>query len=76
MQPSVGGGPIPWLRLVWSQSSCLRGSTDYVRSLAMIAAEEGHKDHRDHGHGHDTHGHTHGLVDPSISSNERGLWAV
>jgi len=37
---------------------------------------EGHKDDHDHGHGHDGHGHTHGFVDPSISSNERGLWAV
>ncbi len=39
-------------------------------------ATEGHKDDHDHGHGHDGHGHTHGFVDPSISSNERGLWAV
>ena len=42
----------------------------------------GHKhDHQPHeGHGHvdsaHGHGHTHGFVDPSISSNERGLWAV
>ncbi len=43
-------------------------------------------DHGDH-HGHDNvrvqarvdtgaHGHTHGSVDPSISTNERGIWAV
>jgi cation diffusion facilitator family transporter len=31
---------------------------------------------RYHGHGQEGHGHTHGFVDPSISSNERGLWAV
>jgi cation diffusion facilitator family transporter len=31
---------------------------------------------RDHEHGHGGHGHTHGFVDASISSNERGLWAV
>lgn len=30
---------------------------------------EGHNDH----HGHD---HTHGAVDPSIASSERGIWAV
>jgi cation diffusion facilitator family transporter len=29
-----------------------------------------------HGHAREGHGHTHGFVDPSISSNERGLWAV
>lgn len=27
----------------------------------------------DHGHGHD---HSHGVVDPSIATSERGLWAV
>jgi cation diffusion facilitator family transporter len=41
--------------------------------------------HRDphqggHDHGHDQgrggHGHSHGMVDPSLLSNERGLWAV
>ena len=44
---------------------------------------DAHKSHDAHGasdsdsHGkHGAHGHTHGTVDPSISSNERGLWAV
>ena len=36
--------------------------------------------HDDHGHGHDhgggAHGHTHGTIDPSILSTDRGLWAV
>src|SRR5262249_8374643 len=43
--------------------------------------------HRNHGHGHEQghrhghdhkpgHGHRHGVVDPSIASSERGLWAV
>lgn len=22
------------------------------------------------------HGHTHGVIDPSLSSNERGIWAI
>lgn len=38
-----------------------------------------HHDHGDdhsEGHGHSGHGHTHGRVDPSLMSNERGLWAV
>jgi cation diffusion facilitator family transporter len=34
----------------------------------------------DHGHGHlhnhAKHGHTHGLVDPSITTSERGIWAI
>ena len=28
------------------------------------------------GHDHDEHGHTHGAVDPSITSSDRGIWAV
>jgi cation diffusion facilitator family transporter len=32
---------------------------------------------QEHGtHEHGSHGHTHGDVDPSLLSNERGLWAV
>jgi cation diffusion facilitator family transporter len=30
----------------------------------------------DHQHGHEEHGHTHGSVDPSIATSERGMWAV
>ncbi|MBI4302452.1 MAG: cation transporter [Chloroflexi bacterium] len=30
----------------------------------------------DHLHKHDTHGHTHGVVDPSIITTQRGMWAV
>jgi len=34
-----------------------------------------------HGHDHDGddaggHGHTHGVIDPSLSSSERGVWAI
>src|SRR5438093_13407938 len=35
--------------------------------------------HHGHGHSHDHkhgHGHRHGLIDPSIASSARGLWAV
>jgi cation diffusion facilitator family transporter len=41
--------------------------------------EHGHHEHGDHEHGdHERggHGHTHGSVDPSISTSERGIWAV
>ena len=34
------------------------------------------RDDNSHARGHDEHGHTHGYVDPSISANERGIWAV
>jgi cation diffusion facilitator family transporter len=30
----------------------------------------------DHQHEHEEHGHTHGAVDPSIATSERGMWAV
>src|ERR671915_504374 len=30
----------------------------------------------DHRHGHEEHGHTHGAVDPSVATSERGIWAV
>ena len=37
-------------------------------------------DHRNHshgdGHGHGKHGHTHGAIDPSITTSERGIWAI
>src|SRR5256885_2043516 len=33
--------------------------------------------HHSHGHSHEhAAGHAHGVVDPSIASNERGLWAI
>jgi cation diffusion facilitator family transporter len=30
----------------------------------------------DHNHGHDGHDHIHGIVDPTIISTERGIWAI
>jgi Co/Zn/Cd efflux system component len=31
----------------------------------------------DHGHRHDgNHSHSHGIIDPSITTSDRGLWAV
>lgn len=32
--------------------------------------------HHEHDHGKDTHVHTHGAVDPSILTTQRGIWAV
>jgi cation diffusion facilitator family transporter len=31
---------------------------------------------QDHQHGHEEHRYTHGAVDPSIATSERGMWAV
>ena len=33
----------------------------------------------DHGHGHDHeggHAHTHGVIDPTIATTARGIWAI
>jgi divalent metal cation (Fe/Co/Zn/Cd) transporter len=32
-----------------------------------------HQDHLPHDH---AEGHTHGIIDPSIATSERGLWAI
>ena len=36
---------------------------------------DGGHDHPHHGHG-GAHGHTHGIIDASITATERGVWAV
>jgi cation diffusion facilitator family transporter len=38
-------------------------------------AGHGH-DHGNHDHGGAGHGHTHGVIDPSLSSTDRGIWAI
>src|SRR5215207_3840405 len=40
--------------------------------MAHESSEEHNHDH----HAHGDHGHTHGAVDPSIATSERGIWAV
>jgi Co/Zn/Cd efflux system component len=36
-----------------------------------------HDHSHDHGHSHDgNHSHSHGIIDPSITTSDRGLWAV
>ncbi len=37
---------------------------------------EKHGDHGEHDDASGGHGHTHGAIDPSITTTERGLWAV
>jgi cation diffusion facilitator family transporter len=42
-----------------------------------MAQDKNESRHRhDHHHDHEDHGHTHGAVDPSIVTSERGIWAV
>lgn len=38
----------------------------------------GHGHSHGHGHGHDDdhHGHTHGVIDATIATTERGIWAI
>src|SRR5215218_2956775 len=42
----------------------------YLISMARNAGEAAHH------HDQEDHGHTHGAVDPSIATSERGIWAV
>ena len=62
----------------------------FVRFLVWLGFRQlsrGHHDeHNQHGHdhghdhdharGHGRHVHTHGVVDPSITTSERGIWAI
>ena len=49
------------------------GVEDKIVSVTGTHDEE----HRhDHHHGHGEHGYVHGAVDPSITTSERGIWAV
>src|SRR5215218_8792782 len=41
-----------------------------------MAPEHGHHNDDHHDHDEGGHGHTHGAVDPSIATSERGIWAV
>ena len=35
-----------------------------------------HHDREDYTHGHRHHGHTHGAVDPTLLTTQRGIWAI
>ena len=54
-----------------------------LRAAAMRLGLMGHADeakHHHHGHGHHhgpgEHGHTHGVIDATIATTERGIWAI
>src|SRR6478672_5819535 len=36
---------------------------------------QGHREHDHHGHDH-AYGHKHGVVDPTIATTDRGIWAI
>ena len=38
--------------------------------------DHGHAHGGSHGHGGGRHAHTHGVVDPTITTSERGIWAI
>ncbi len=35
-----------------------------------------HHAHKGHNHGPGDHGHTHGVIDPTIATTDRGIWAI
>src|SRR5215212_2569105 len=44
-----------------------------IASMTRARSEE----HRhDHNHGRGGHSHTHGAVDPTVTTSERGIWAI
>lgn len=44
--------------------------------LGFGGRDTAHGDGHDHDGGAGGHGHTHGVIDPSLSSSERGIWAI
>jgi cation diffusion facilitator family transporter len=49
---------------------------EYVKEWLGFSGQNVHR-HAGHGHDHGgKHGHTHGVIDPSLSSSERGIWAI
>ncbi|HKH03438.1 MAG TPA: cation transporter, partial [Bradyrhizobium sp.] len=42
----------------------------------QLAGGYGHDHAHDHHGSAGHHGHTHGIVDPTIATSERGIWAV
>jgi len=54
-------------------------SDSSIQNRVIVAdAQPGpdHHHHHHHHHPHGGHGHTHGAIDPSIATSDRGLWAV
>ena len=51
-----------------------------IKEWLGFGGQDQHIGHgHEHGHSHASaagHGHTHGVIDPSLSSSERGVWAI
>jgi hypothetical protein len=51
-----------------------------IKEWLGVGEQDQHIGHgHEHGHSHGGaagHGHTHGVIDPSLSSSERGVWAI
>jgi cation diffusion facilitator family transporter len=58
--------------------------SDHNQAHSHAHGDRGHGSHghshnshgHSHGRGHGSHGHTHGIIDASIPTSERGLWAI
>jgi len=45
--------------------------------MTLVHDDSGRSGHQyNHIHKHSSHAHTHGMIDPSIVSNKRGIWAI
>jgi cation diffusion facilitator family transporter len=44
--------------------------------LLSMSRNPGDSEHQHNHHGHGDPGHSHGAVDPSLATSERGIWAV
>jgi cation diffusion facilitator family transporter len=68
-------------RKINSQNSPSTHSGEESAPEGRIAAmtrdrSEEHEHRYSNPHGHGEHGHTHGAVDPTIATSERGIWAI
>src|SRR5215213_9123130 len=55
---------------------CIVGTLEgRIAAMTRDRSEE-HEHRHSHPHGHGEHGHTHGAVDPTIATSERGIWAI
>ncbi|HQS60076.1 MAG TPA: cation diffusion facilitator family transporter [Acidocella sp.] len=55
-------------------------SSAFKTALIWLGFDQSEGGDRAHGHTHDgetgDHGHTHGVIDPTIATTERGIWAI
>jgi cation diffusion facilitator family transporter len=49
---------------------------EHAQASSDEPADAGHHPHQEHEHDHGSHAHAHGVIDPSIATSERGIWAI